>query len=406
MWSDVIQDLVAYRQYMVLAGLGTAVLTIIGMLALSLLQWKSVTMKIYGVFVDMKPFKLMALSLMLARLFFIWFMLFFGIELKITYLCFGGLITLALLLLLSDWKLTIFDLLFTVVIFGGLYSNYLLRGYLETVQRKAGILFMAVTVMIFVFAASCYGTLQCVRTLVMSGNAGAKSMRSNYLLHQGTLLVAGAVMVIFPYYFISRVDTLTIRDNLYQYIAEERTDYYGECRITKSGINSVIQYNGQIIELPDTPLYFDDKNEMLLPSVISIVMPKLSLTYRVSNMSRVVETENSYFVENDKATIPVSDFFLFDGKDRYIFFEPIAITWGNQSVTISPFSYVEVKYNQSITVFDHEKQKYYTIETGATSVMAKMKCRAVINLSTDIISTENAQEQMLFLQPNLLEDLQ
>lgn len=406
MWSDVIRNLVAYRQYMVLAGLGTVVLTVVGMLALSLLQWKSATMKIYGVFVDMKPFKLVALSLLLARLLFFWFILFFGTELKITYLCYGGLITLVLLVLLSDWKLTIIDLLFTAVIFGGLYSNYLLRGYLVTVQRNAGILLMAVTVMIFVFAASCYGTLQCIRTLVMSGNTGVKSKRSGYLLHQGALLIAGAVIAISPYYFISRIDTLTIKENMYQYITEERTDYFGESRITKSGINSVIQNNGQIVQLPDTPLYFEKKDKILLPSVISIVMPKLSLTYRVSNMSRIYEADNGYYVENEKSTIPVSDFFLFDGKDCYIFFEPIAITWEKQSVTISPFSFVKVKYNQSITIFDHEKQKYYTIDTGTCSVTAKMKCRAVINLSTDIMSTENSQEQMLFLQPNLLEDLQ
>jgi hypothetical protein len=31
-----------------------------------------------------------------------------------------------------------------------------------------------------------------------------------------------------------------------------------------------------------------------------------------------------------------SDMFLFDGSDHYIFFEDITITWGQESVNVSP----------------------------------------------------------------------
>jgi len=122
-------------------------------------------------------------------------------------------------------------------------------------------------------------------------------------------------------------------------------------------------------------------------------------------MTRIYEKDGQYYVSNNGDEVKVSDFFLFDGRDTYVFFEPITINWLNNSLELSPFSYITVKYNQSIQVYDRSTMKFSNIETGSCNVTAKMRCNARINLSTDILQREDGQEQMLFIQPNLLEDL-
>jgi hypothetical protein len=159
------------------------------------------------------------------------------------------------------------------------------------------------------------------------------------------------------------------------------------------------------MELKATPLYYVNEKKILLPSVVSIVQARASLTNRIANMSVVYEEQDKFYVKNEKNTVKVSDFFLYDGKDTYLFFEPVTIVWENDSLDLSPFSYITVKYNQSIEAFNRETEDYISIKTGMYNVTTTLKCGKTINLSSDIISQENEQEQMLFLQPNLLEDL-
>ena len=118
-----------------------------------------------------------------------------------------------------------------------------------------------------------------------------------------------------------------------------------------------------------------------------------------------LDDDGTYYVDNSQAKVRVSDFFLFDGKDTYIFFEPTEISWDENVIEISPFSYITVKSNRSIELFDRNSESYRVLETGVSYVYAKLGKGSSINLSSDILIRSNGQEQFLFLQPNLLEDL-
>src|SRR5690606_39116574 len=144
----------------------------------------------------------------------------------------------------------------------------------------------------------------------------------------------------------------------------------------------------------------------MLTSVYSIMQPNLALTNRVGINSIIyLDDDGRYYVDNTQATVRVADFFLFDGKDTYIFFEPTEISWDENVIEISPFSYITVKSNRSIELFDRNSESYRVLETGVSYVFAKLSKGSSINLSSDILIRSDGQEQFLFLQPNLLEDL-
>src|SRR5690606_42041996 len=95
----------------------------------------------------------------------------------------------------------------------------------------------------------------------------------------------------------------------------------------------------------------------MLTSVYSIMQPNLALTNKVGINSIIyLDDDGRYYVDNTQATVRVADFFLFDGKDTYIFFEPTEISWDENVIEISPFFTLTVKSysNIKITVMNSE----------------------------------------------------
>jgi len=406
MWSNVIENLMLYRDYICFSALLLVLIGIIGMIVIRYINWKSITLKSFGIFVGLKAEKLVALSIVLVRILFIWSIIIFPTNLKLTHACFFILTTIIIHILLADLKVLIFDLCNTVLSYGLLYINNIIHSYLNGIQMKGSIIVMLIVVNLFIVFTTLYSTLVCVGSTVLHSQGKKHKLHWHSMLQQTALIISGVFILGIPYFFMNRMDTLTINQDMYQYSEEGRTDYIGINKITKSGNRCVLENNGRMYELSETPLYYSNENEILLTTVVSIIQPKLSLTNRIANMSRLYEKDGKYYVKNEKDTIKVSEFFLFDGKNTYLFFEPVTISWDKQTVNLEPFSYITVKYNQLITFFDTKSGASKKIDTGSCTVMAKMNCGTTINLSTDIFYQENGQEQMLFIQPNLLEDLQ
>ncbi|MDF2844834.1 MAG: hypothetical protein K0R00_3260 [Herbinix sp.] len=404
MWSEIISNLGSYINYILFTMLVIFLLGFAGIAGVHYIKWQSVTLRFYGVFIGIKREKLIALSLVLIRLLFLWSVVIFSTKLEVTHVLYGALLTIILHILIADLRVLLFDVLYTAAIFGELYSSSLIRTYLTEIQVKGILVAMQIVIVTFILVSTLYCSILCIRGIV--GNRD-KKLKLNYkgIGQQALLLFTGVLMTLVPYYYLNRVDVQTITQDLYQYSQDGKTVYAGEKTISKSGLTCILENKDQMYELMDTPLYYVNENKILLPTVISIVQPTLSLTNRIANMSYLYEKNGKYYVEDEKTTVKVADFFLYDGRDTYVFFEPITITWEDQTMKLSPFSYIRVKYNQSIEAYNRENDSYITLDTNICNVVTTLGSGTIINLSTDIMSEKNGQEIMLFLQPNLLEDL-
>lgn len=405
MLSNVINDLVSYGNYIFFSVTVIILLCVVATLGVKFFRWKSLATRFYGAVTGVSAGKLVALALILLRMLFFWSVIIFNTELQYTHVFYGILLTVIINILLSDVRLMLFDLPCTSVVLGMLYSERLLREYLMGVRFQFLILIMMIVIIVYIVIASIIGLLLCIGSVLRKNSEKHYSRKLTVIGQRSAVIMTGLLMAFVPYFYMSRMDTLTIKQDVYQYTAEGKKSYNGVITITRSGLGCTLENRGKLYGLGSTPLYYVNENRMLLPSVTSIVQPKLSLSNRIANMSLLYENNGQYYVENEKAEIKVSDFFLYDGKDTYSFFEPITVTWNKNSVNISPLSYVVVKYNQTIDVYDREKDIYSSIDTGQCNALVTMKCGATVNMSTDVLSGEDGQEKMLYLQPNLLEDL-
>jgi hypothetical protein len=405
MLSDVISELALFRWQILFTAVILAAAAAAVILLVRFKGWSSPVLKIFGILSDPGRRGITALAVILIRFLFVLACLVFALQLEMPHFCFGIMLAAALHLLLADPGVLLFDLPCTALVFGGLYIRNVMDSYMSGVKAKPEVIIMYVLLSVFILLLSLIEAVCCIRSIAVRGHRNAYRLGKVYIAGLAGVLAAGAVMAAIPYYTVNQVDAVAVRQEVFQHTSEGRVPYPAGSRVIKSGSGCVLESGGRMNELDRTPLYFMDEDRLMITNTVSIVQPVLSLTNRAANMSQVFEQDGMYYVTDGKDFVRVDDFFLFDGKDTYIFFEHATIGWGGNTLDISPFSYITVRYNQSIAYYDRETGSYTEIRTGMTNVSVRMECGASVDLSKDILYREDGQEQMLFLQPNLLEDL-
>lgn len=286
-----------------------------------------------------------------------------------------------------------------------LYVNGCIANYLTTVQLRTSVVIMQVTMIIFLIVAALAVSYLTVWRVI--------SIRSNYRISTGReLLLKAAVLVgialcsLGIYYVVNDLDSVSTSQRLYQVKKGDFINYNGSSTIRKAGNLCSLENSGTTTELLEQPLYFDGSDEILLPSIYAIIQPSINSNRRVDNLSRIVYENGDYIVKNESGSTVVSDFFLYDGKNTYIFFENTSVEIGGVSYAISPFSTVTGVYNKQVEIYDAASGIYTCIPIGKETANVMLADGTLVNVSMDLIERTDGQEQMLFVQPTILEVLE
>lgn len=206
--------------------------------------------------------------------------------------------------------------------------------------------------------------------------------------------------------FIIGREKVTYKNEMYQYYAGEKCDYYGETVITRQQEITKIKSGEAVFEHDTSPIYFEKQPKILLPSTMSVVLPQLNVVKKLNYFTEISEIQQGdFFVKKDGLKKVVSDCFLFDGKNLYVFLEKTTIKYLDKTIELEPFSFVSVNYNQSIEIYDYKNKKHTLEQTDVCDVVAETKSGSKISLSTDTLFRKDGQEQLLFSQPELLSEL-
>ena len=122
------------------------------------------------------------------------------------------------------------------------------------------------------------------------------------------------------------------------------------------------------------------------------------INYRINYFSKL-ETEISNgdelsFIDYNNKKMYISESFLYNGKDMYVFPYSATIKVEGKEYQISPLSYVIVNYKDSVEIYDKVKDEYSYIDGIKEDVMATIKGIRV-NLSTDMIVYETGERLLI-----------
>jgi len=191
-------------------------------------------------------------------------------------------------------------------------------------------------------------------------------LKENYKLIIPITLMVVLFIAFLVYYQISinnkyRIDTT---EKVYQYFYDKKYEY--KAVVSKNKKEVIVDFKPQDIKIniDSTPVYYQEKDSVIFPKDMSVVMPTLSCAEYLSKGYSYITFENKvYNLTTDKYQDKLNHYFLYDSKDLYFFIESVTLTINKEEIKLSPFSYVIARYKDYIAYYDKESDTYKTIDT-------------------------------------------
>lgn len=191
-------------------------------------------------------------------------------------------------------------------------------------------------------------------------------LKENYKIVIPIALMLVLFIAFLVYYKISISNNFHIdtEEKVYQYFYEKKYEY--NSIVSKNKKDVIVDFKPQEIKinLDSTPIYYQNKEVVILPKDMSVVMPTLNCSeYLTKGYSYITREKGTYNLTTEKYNKRLNHYFLYDGLDLYFFIEPVTLTVNNEEIKLTPFSYIIAKYGKNITYYDKESDIFKTIET-------------------------------------------
>lgn len=214
------------------------------------------------------------------------------------------------------------------------------------------------------------------------------------------LVILGAVYMIWN--MLNKVEIEN--QSLYQYLAGQKFEYEGRLEFKRDGAMSRLTFQNREVNLDSTPLYYQKQKKVIFPKKMAVVYPlEQGIMYKLNPFSIVAQNQYGTYLVQKKKEQKLDHCFLYDGEDLYFFFEDVTLQLNDQQVIVPAFSYVSVHYQQSIEIYNYEKDLYQNIGIGSRDIIA-IHPDYRINLSIDAL-TMNAKDQLLIKNIDYLKNL-
>ena len=224
------------------------------------------------------------------------------------------------------------------------------------------------------------------------------------------LIPVMAAMVAIVAILLAGRDVMTIR------LEGEPTQYYGgsifrlqegtKLRRTAED-KTLLEQDGYIREADSLPIYMEaEQNTLILPREMVYYIPRSQAFGRMEYFSRIhVDARGGIEAFRDGESRQIERGFLFDGKDLYIFLEPVFISINSYQIKLPAMSYVEASYNGDVMLFDYGT-KEFMIESPRGSVIARDRAGDYsLSLLNDSLMEKDGENRLLFTRPELLDPI-
>lgn len=405
MFSEVADLLGGFQNFILCLVIGLVIVTVITLAGFTLFGFEHPILGWYALFLNDKRKRTVALALCFLRMFYVGAMAGMAKSLSLTHCLVYLLFTVILWALAFRLDYVGYDLVYSAGLFGMFYLLYLMYGELNKVQVQTGIGVLTVLFSVLLVCAAIGQFFIAVNAVmpkeINKTEKDTKIRKESYVI----LLCLGVVLIV-PYFVVTHTHSISLENGGIQLVDGETVRIEAGSKLTNTDNGCMISLKETSYLLAETPLYDKTNGRVIFTEYCSIVRPKLLTTNRISPMCILTQEDGSFFVQNGERVSTVENFFLFDGNDAYYFPDETILEWGEEQVVISNFSRVEVQYNQKIEIFDYETEQRMVFHEAEGFCIATLPGRERINLSTDILYRENGEEQMLFMQPMLLSDLE
>ncbi len=220
--------------------------------------------------------------------------------------------------------------------------------------------------------------------------------------------VAAIAVVLIAFFVADHGSSYKLRAAASQYYAGSVAQVPAGMELTMYE-NGVVTFDTGAGEKMETslPLYLNEERTIVLTTDMIYYMPRTRGYGKAAALSEINHTENGVIkVKKDGKTVKPEAGFLYDGKDFYLFLEPVIVSFMGYSIELPPLSYAEVIYGGNIMLFNYDTKEFTIEALSGTATAATRFGDYTISLVGD--SMTNIQDEMMLLmtKPENLEILQ
>lgn len=210
--------------------------------------------------------------------------------------------------------------------------------------------------------------------------------------------------------YISHKDIVVIKEPVFFSYLGEEFDYQGKTTL-KWDKNQMYMQNDTIdgsLAPGGTPLYMEDRESLIVTSMMSYTNPDTNYMRRLSYFGKVYYEKGMCLLSVDgRKKLEVNGGYLFDGNNTWIFLEPTTVTVGSQKIVLEPMSYITVKNKDYFYYYSAgDKKSVFTDWTGDDITATDEEATWTLNLSRDLLTTADGKIQMLIPNPEVLDVIQ
>ena len=158
-------------------------------------------------------------------------------------------------------------------------------------------------------------------------------------------------------------------EKVYQYFGDRKYEYTAMVSKNRKGV--IVDYKpiDMKVNIDSTPIYLGKSDEVILPKDMNVVMPTLSCAeYLSKGYSYITFKDGIYTLTTNRYHNKLNHYFFYDGTDLYFFIEKVTLKVNNDSIELSPYSYVIARYNKYLSYYDKGSDTFKTLEIGNNNI--------------------------------------
>ena len=250
------------------------------------------------------------------------------------------------------------------------------------------------------------------RILTHSAPKDKKTRRRRRLTWKERLIVllpATAALIALAVIYIAGRDLASVT------LVGSPVQYYGgasfsiqsgaKVRRTAEGRTMLVTESGER-ELDVLPIYFADRKAVLLPQDMVSCSPLKHQYECVACLSELsLDGYGTVTARRGNAEAKLGSSFLYDGKDFYLFLEPVVVQFNNYRFDLPAFSFVEAAFSGDVMVFDYEEKSFFFEKPRGEAIATIPSTGTEISLLGDSMTDTNGERSLLFTKADLLESV-
>lgn len=173
--------------------------------------------------------------------------------------------------------------------------------------------------------------------------------------------------------------------NVYQYFSGIKMEYVAN--ISRNRKNVILEYENKefAVSLDSTPVYIKDKANVIFPKEMSMVFPLENREYQVNALAEVYSENDLYYLNIRNLNNIYDHVFFYDGDNLYFFIDNVTLVIGNQTIELSPMSYVSASYKNFVEYYDYVSDSYGMIDITDEEVIVKNDYMTINVVGDEII---------------------